>query len=48
VGAPADVGVLELREGMFEFADNDENKRTGGQRLFAAGTVLGGKRVPRA
>jgi len=48
VGAPADVAVLELREGMFEFVDNDEHKRTGRQRLFATGTVLGGKRVPRA
>ena len=48
VGAPADVAVLELREGMFEFVDNYENKRTGRQRLFPSGTVLGGKRVPRA
>ncbi len=48
VGAPADVAVLELREGMFEFVDNYENTRTGRQRLFPSGTVLGGKRVPRA
>jgi len=48
VGAPADVAVLELREGAFEFVDNYENKRTGRQRLFPSGTVLGGKRVPRA
>ena len=48
VGAPADVAVLELREGSFEFVDNYENKRTGRQRLFPSGTVLGGKRVPRA
>jgi len=47
VGAPADVAVLELREGTFEFVDNYENKRTGRQRLFPGGTVLGGKRVPR-
>src|SRR5213593_507591 len=45
VGVPADVAVLELREGMFEFVDNYENKRTGRQRLFPAGTVLGGKRI---
>jgi len=44
----ADVAVLELREGTFEFLDNYENKRAGRQRLFPAGTVLGGKRVPRA
>ena len=45
VGAPADVAVLELREGAFEFVDNYGNKRTGRQRLFQSGTVLGGKRV---
>jgi dihydroorotase len=45
VGAPADIAILELREGAFEFLDNYENKRTGRQRLFPAGTVLGGKRV---
>jgi dihydroorotase len=49
VGAPADIAVLELRQGSFEFVDNFENKRTGRQRLFPSGTVLGGKRVaPRA
>jgi dihydroorotase len=45
VGAPADVAILELREGSFEFVDNYKNVRTGKQRLFPAGTVLGGKRV---
>ena len=45
VGAPADVAVLELREGAFKFVDNYGNKRTGRQRLFPSGTVLGGKRV---
>ncbi|HTC32681.1 MAG TPA: amidohydrolase family protein [Bryobacteraceae bacterium] len=44
-GAPADVAVLELREGMFEFVDNFGNKRTGRQRLFPNATVLSGKRV---
>ena len=48
VGAPADVAVLELREGTFEFLDNYAGKRTGRQRLFPSGTVLDGKRVPRA
>ena len=46
VGAPADVAVLELRQGSFEFVDNYGNKRTGRQRLFPSGTVLGGKRIP--
>jgi dihydroorotase len=45
VGAPADVAVLELREGTFEFDDNFGGKRTGHQRLFPIATVLGGKKV---
>lgn len=48
VGAPADVAVLERREGSFEFVDNYENLRMGRQRLFPYETVLGGRRVPRA
>ena len=46
VGAPADVAVLELREGTFEFVDNYGTMRTGRQRLFPSETVLAGKRVP--
>jgi dihydroorotase len=45
VGAPADVAVLELKEGEFEFVDNFENKRMGRRRLFPSATVLGGQRV---
>ena len=45
VGAPADIAVLELREGTFEFEDNFGNKRMGRERLFPSATVLGGKRV---
>jgi len=48
VGAPADVAVLELREGSFEFLDNFKNTITGRQRLFPYATVLAGRRVPRA
>jgi dihydroorotase len=48
VGAPADVALLELRKGNFEFLDNYKNKITGRQRLFPSGTVLAGKRVPHA
>ncbi len=47
VGAPADVAILELREGTFEFHDNYDNIRTGRQRLFPSDTVLGGRRVRR-
>ena len=48
VGAPADIAVLELREGTFEFIDNYGNTRTGRERLFPSGTVLDGKQVTRA
>ncbi|MBV8421513.1 MAG: amidohydrolase family protein [Hyphomicrobiales bacterium] len=47
VGAPADVAILELRDGTFEFVDNYKGTRTGGQRLFPAATVLAGKQVQR-
>jgi dihydroorotase len=47
IGAPADVAILELREGAFEFVDNYKGTRTGRQRLFPAGTVLAGKNTPR-
>ena len=45
VGAPADIAVLDLREGSFEFVDNFGNQRTGRQRLVPSATVLAGKRV---
>jgi dihydroorotase len=48
VGAPADVALLELREGNFEFLDNFKGTITGRQRLFPSATVLAGKRIPRA
>ncbi|MGH9219965.1 MAG: amidohydrolase family protein [Vicinamibacterales bacterium] len=46
VGAPADVALLELREGTFEFLDNYKGTITGRQRFFPSGTVLAGKRIP--
>lgn len=46
VGAPADVAVLELREGNFDFVDNYRNVRSGKQRLYPSTTVLAGKVVP--
>ena len=48
VGAPADVALLELREGTFEFVDNYGNIRTGRRRLFPSGTILGGQQIPRS
>jgi dihydroorotase len=46
VGAPADVAILELREGTFEFLDNYKGTRTGKQRLFPIATVFAGKKTP--
>jgi dihydroorotase len=46
-GVPADVALLELRDGAFEFVDNYTNKITGRQRLFPIETTLAGKRVRR-
>jgi dihydroorotase len=43
VGAPADVAILELRDGSFEFLDNYKGTRTGRLRLFPNATVLAGK-----
>ena len=45
VGAPADVAILELRDGTFEFLDNYKGTRTGRQRLFPTQTVLAGRHV---
>ena len=46
VGAPADVAILELREGSFEFLDNYKGTRTGKQRLVPVASVLAGKKTP--
>src|SRR5262245_27186571 len=46
VGAPADVAILDLREGEFEFVDNYKGTRKGKQRLFPIATVIGGKKAP--
>jgi len=45
VGAPADVAILELQKGNFEFEDNYKGKRAGTQKLVTTTTVLGGKRM---
>jgi dihydroorotase len=48
IGAPADIAIMEFREGSFEFLDNYKGTRTGKQRLFPVETVLNGKRVARS
>ena len=45
VGAVADVAVLELRDGDFEFVDNYKNTRKGRRKLFTTAVVLGGKKA---
>jgi dihydroorotase len=42
-GGPADISILEVREGMFEFVDSLGTKRTGRQELFAAAAIRDGK-----
>ena len=44
-GAVADVTVLDLREGDFEFVDNYGGKRMGRRRLIPYAVVMGGKKV---
>ena len=43
VGAPADVAIMEIRQGTFEFEDNFKGKRTGQLKLVTTGAVFGGK-----
>ncbi len=45
LGAPADVAVMELREGEFEFVDNVDAKRTGRCKLVTTAVVMNGRRV---
>ncbi len=45
-GAVADVAVLDLQAGDFEFVDNADTKRTGHRKLVPYAVVVGGKRLP--
>ena len=42
VGAVADLAILDLQQGTFEFEDNYKGKRTGRLKLVATGAVFGG------
>jgi dihydroorotase len=44
-GAPADVAIMELTQGTFEFVDNYQMKRTGSRKLVTRAVVAGGRRV---
>jgi dihydroorotase len=47
VGAPADIAIMELREGSFDFVDNYDGVREGNARLFPTTTVLAGQIISR-
>ena len=44
-GAPADVAVLDVKDGDFEFVDNYKGTRRGKRKLVAQAVVKDGKRV---
>lgn len=44
-GAVADVAVLDLKEGDFEFVDNYKTKRFGHHKLVTQAVIVNGKRV---
>jgi dihydroorotase len=44
-GAAADLAVLDVRQGDFEFVDNIDGTRTGRQKLVTTAVVVNGKRV---
>jgi dihydroorotase len=44
-GAIADVTVLQVQQGDFDFVDNLQVKKTGHQNLIATATVVAGKQV---
>ena len=45
VGAPADVAVFELRDGEFEFVDNERTTRIGRQKLVPSAVIANGRKV---
>jgi dihydroorotase len=44
-GAPGEASILDLRQGSFDLEDVRGEVVTAGERLFAAGLVLGGRRM---
>jgi len=42
-GSPADIAVLEIADGSFEFVDNVDEKRLGRKKLVASAVVLNGR-----
>lgn len=44
-GATADLAIMELQQGTFEFVDNEHGKRTGTVRLATTAAIFGGRRA---
>ena len=44
-GSPADVAIMEIRQGSFQFEDNYKGRRTGTRKLVTTAAVFGGKRA---
>jgi hypothetical protein len=44
-GAVADVAVLDVKDGDFEFVDNYQTKRLGHHKLVTQAVIVNGKRV---
>jgi dihydroorotase len=44
-GSVADVTILELTGGNFDFVDNYKGKRTGTQKFVTRGVIVAGNRV---
>jgi dihydroorotase len=42
VGAPADLAIMDIQQGSFEFEDNYKGKRTGRLKLVTTGAVFAG------
>ena len=45
VGAPADIAIMEIQQGSFEFEDNYKGKRTGRLKLVTKAAIFNGKRA---
>jgi dihydroorotase len=44
-GAAADIAILEITSGSFDFVDNYKGTRTGTQKLVTQAVLVGGKRI---
>jgi dihydroorotase len=45
VGSPADLAVMEIQQGSFEFEDNYKGKRTGRLKLVTTASIFNGRRA---